>query len=306
MSIIYPIGGGKGGIGKSFITANLGALLAKQGFSVVLVDLDLGGPNLHTFYGLNNLTTGINDFIGKKTRKKLNDTIVSTFIPNLSIISSVNCPIEIANLYSTQKTKIIKGIRKLPYDYILLDLGAGTNFNILDFFLTSNEGLFVCTPEPTSVENAFRFIKSIYLRKLKQILKQTAFNAAVKKITEKSGNVIDSNDIIEKIAEHDVDAGMDLQTKLSEFKFRFILNQFRKQNDASLGEKIEKVCNRHFFSKFQFLGNVSYDSRVHDSVFSKKLFVDKYPYTTSAVDLHNISKQLCEANKKYTATVSSV
>jgi len=49
MPRIYPIGGGKGGVGKSFITANLGALLAKQGKRVVLVDLDLGGSNLHTF-----------------------------------------------------------------------------------------------------------------------------------------------------------------------------------------------------------------------------------------------------------------
>jgi MinD-like ATPase involved in chromosome partitioning or flagellar assembly len=49
---IIPVGGGKGGIGKSFVTANLGSLLAGRGEQVAVVDLDLGGPNLHTFFGL--------------------------------------------------------------------------------------------------------------------------------------------------------------------------------------------------------------------------------------------------------------
>ncbi|MFW5989146.1 MAG: P-loop NTPase, partial [Desulfosudaceae bacterium] len=52
MAIIYPVAGGKGGIGKSFITANLGYLLAKRGKRVLLADLDLGGSNLHTLLGL--------------------------------------------------------------------------------------------------------------------------------------------------------------------------------------------------------------------------------------------------------------
>jgi len=49
--IIWTIGGGKGGSGKSFITANVGICLAKSGLRVILIDADLGGANLHTFLG---------------------------------------------------------------------------------------------------------------------------------------------------------------------------------------------------------------------------------------------------------------
>ena len=178
MSRIYPIGSGKGGSGKSFINANLGTLLARQGKSVVLVDLDLGGSNLHTFFGLKNPKAGLNEFL-KKTFKNLDQVVAPTIIPNLFMISSMDCSMEIANLFHTQKIKIIKAIQRLPYDYVLLDLGAGTNFNTLDFFLTSNEGLFVATPEPTSVENAFRFIKAANLRMIKQALKQHDLNLIV-------------------------------------------------------------------------------------------------------------------------------
>ena len=76
--------------------------------------------------------------------------------------------------------------------------------------------------------------------------------------------------------------------KLSEIEFKFILNQFRKQTDATLGQKIERVCNKHFYSKFSFLGNITYDEKVYDSIFLKEIYINKYPYTITAMDMQTI------------------
>ena len=76
------------------------------------------------------------------------------------------------------------------------------------------------------------------------------------------------------------------------------MNEYRKQTNRTLGEKIEKVCNRHFYSKFQFLGNVSYDERVHDSVLFKNTFIKKYPYTQAATDLQDIAQKLLDIIQK--------
>ena len=119
MPHIFPIGGGKGGSGKSFITANLGALFARQGRKVVLVDLDLGGSNLHTLVGLKNPGTGLHEFMNKNI-SDLAQAAVPTRIPNLFVITSMDCSMEIANLFHTQKQKIIRAVQKLPYEYILL------------------------------------------------------------------------------------------------------------------------------------------------------------------------------------------
>ncbi|MBW2248082.1 MAG: AAA family ATPase [Deltaproteobacteria bacterium] len=292
MTQIYPIGGGKGGVGKSFITANLGALLAKWGKKVVLIDLDLGGSNLHTLLGINHQKGGINRFLDK-TVKNLGDTAVSTFIQNLSFIGSSLCSMEVANLLHAHKLKIINAIQKLSFDYILLDLGTGTNFNTLDFFLTSNQGIFICTPEPTAIENSFRFIKAVYLRKLKQIVKRQFFNSAVKKaIIPQNHEAMTSPDVIEIMLKHDPDREKFLRNSLSEFKFKFILNQFRKNLDVTMGDKIEDLCNRHFYSNFQFLGTVGYDVRIHDSVLSKKIFTHRYPYTPPAMDMKKIAEKI--------------
>lgn len=292
MPEIYPIGGGKGGVGKSFVAANLGASIAKQGHQVVLVDLDLGASNLHTFLGIENPKIGINSFLNKSI-EKFENLAAPTNIPNLFFISSLHCSMEISNLVYAQKLKIIKAVRKLPFDYVILDLGAGTNFNTLDFFLTSNDGIFICVPEPTSIENAFRFIRATYLRKLKRIIKRHAFNAAVKDAVfnpNPTDNAAQqSRDIIDIVLKHDPDRELFLREKLSEFNFKFILNQFRKNIYPTLGQKIETVCNRHFYSTFQFLGNISYDERVAETVFSRKLYVHKYPYTTTSIDLKKIA-----------------
>ncbi|MGD2125071.1 MAG: P-loop NTPase [Desulfobacteraceae bacterium] len=293
MSRIYPIGGGKGGSGKSFLTVNLGVLFAKQGKRVVLIDLDLGGSNLHTLLGLTNPNVGLNDFLNKMV-SDLHDAAVPTLIPNLFMISSMNCSMEIANLFYAQKMKIIKAIQALHYECILLDLGAGTNYNTLDFFLSSNEGLFVVTPEPTSIENTFRFIRAVYLRKIKQLLRQGDFISSLRDMVSnlKNGSVGSPVELIEYVKKHDHEKGKLLQDRLAEFELKFVLNQFRKQTDVTLGDKIERVCNKHFYSRFRFLDNIVYDERVHDSIFSKEVYINKYPYTSTATALESIANKI--------------
>jgi len=292
MPEIIPIGGGKGGVGKSFVAANLGASIARQGHQVVLVDLDLGASNLHTLLGIENPKSGINNFLNKSV-DKLENLSAPTNIPNLFFISSLHCSMEISNLVYAQKLKLIKAVRKLPFDYVILDLGAGTNFNTLDFFLTSNDGIFICVPEPTSIENAFRFIRATYLRKLKRIIKRNAFNAAVKNAVfdpnPADNAALQSRDIIDIVLKRDPDKELFLREKLSEFNFKLILNQFRKNIYPTLGQNIATVYNRHFYSTFQFLGNISYDERVMESVISRKLYIHRYPYTTTSIDLKKIA-----------------
>ena len=297
-AIIYPIGGGKGGVGKSFITANLGVLLAKEGKRVLLIDLDFGGPNLHTFFGAETLKTGLHDFLNKNV-KHLDQVTEPTNFENLSILSSRGSSLESANMPHASKLKLINAIKQLDYDYILLDLGAGTDFNTLDFFLTSNEGIFICTPQPTSIENTFLFIKTIFYRKVKQVLRLNTFREIVSSVSNVSERGhIKLQEMIEFAIDYDPHKGEQLKAILKKFKFYFIMNEYSKQIDTKLGEKIERVCNTHFPARFKFLGNVDFDEKVYDSILSKSIFMKKYPYTSTATDLRNIIRGLTESSDK--------
>ena len=288
---IYPVGGGKGGIGKSIIAANVGTLLARQGKRVLLIDLDLGSANLHTFLGENDVARGLETFLDK-TVDCLDKAAVTTREPNLSFISARHCSTEAANLHTTHKQKIIRGIKNLDYDYVLMDLGAGTNFNMLDFFLTANQGICVMTSEPTAIENTFNFIKAVYFRGVKRALKITDFNRITRSL-DLSGNHMDQVfRIIKEVLRKDPDLGELLKSSLKEFQFKFVVNQVRATEDPSLGYKIEKVCNRHFYSNFTFLGNIRYDERVHDAIQLRKNFIAAYAGTQAAGDMARIARNL--------------
>ena len=148
-------------MGKTVILANTAISLAQQGKRCVALDLDLGGANLHTVLGVSDPDRSLSDFLRRKV-ESLSDTMVPTPYPNLNFISGSKALLEIANPKFSQKEKLIRHIMSLDVDYVLLDLGAGSAFNTLDFFLSADEGVLVVLPEPTSVENAYHFIKAAF------------------------------------------------------------------------------------------------------------------------------------------------
>jgi MinD-like ATPase involved in chromosome partitioning or flagellar assembly len=125
------------------------------------------------------------------------------------------------------------------------------------------------------------------------MIKKHTFDSLLKNISEDFNHPgMKSSDIIEIVLKHDSEIEPLLRRHLSEFKFKFIFNQFRKNLDASLGDQFENICNRHFYSIFQFLGYVNHDGRIQDAIFSKILYVHRYPHTQSAADLKNIAAKI--------------
>ena len=163
---IWAIGGGKGGVGKSFVAGNLGILLAQRGFRVILADLDLGGANLHTWLGVNTPEQGVSEFVDRQV-EQIHELLIPTSIPQLRLISGARDGVEIANLKHTQKMRFLMALKRLDTDFIIMDLGAGTAYNTIDFFLLAEKQLMVVIPEPTSIENAYRFLKNSFYRKLR-------------------------------------------------------------------------------------------------------------------------------------------
>src|SRR3712207_4619388 len=104
---IWAIGGGKGGVGKSLVSANVAICLALMGHKVVAVDLELGGANLHTCLGLPIPQMTLSDYVSKKVTR-FEDLLVSTPIANLKIISGAQDELGMANLKHMHKNQIIR------------------------------------------------------------------------------------------------------------------------------------------------------------------------------------------------------
>ncbi|HEU18799.1 MAG TPA: MinD/ParA family protein [Deltaproteobacteria bacterium] len=289
MRHILAVGGGKGGSGKSFISGNMGILLAARGKRTLLIDVDLGGANLHTMIGISYPRVSLSDFISKDV-ESLDDIVIPTAVPNLFLISGAQNSLDIANLHYQQKMRLLKAIPKLSFEYIILDLGAGTSFNTIDFFMVSNYCLFVTTPEPTSIENVYRLIRAIYLRKIKYVLNEDDFKAFLDGFLDRhKGIKLDFlADLLSMLHRKDPEKAMIMKQTLQSLNFKLIVNQHRKQDRPDLGQLMATLARKHLALKMDFWGNVSFDDRVHTAICSKVPFIQKYPYTRTATDLREI------------------
>ncbi len=299
MAQIWPIGGGKGGSGKSFLTSSLGRLLAAMGKRTLLVDLDLGSANLHTLLGVPYPEKSFSDFIRKKNLI-LEDIVLETPVNNLFIISGAHDSLDIANLPYEQKIKTVRAIARLDYDWILLDLGAGTSFNTLDFFLISQNSIFVTTPEPTSIENVYRLARSIYFRRIRQYFTATEFKTLEREVETQfgEGSFNKPDCIIQVIKLAHPEKGTLLENDFNSFKFKLVLNQLRKHDNIALGSQICKIIEKHLGFHIEFAGNVTYDDRVHDAICQRVSFLERYPYTRTAYDLRELSKNMAKSGNQ--------
>lgn len=210
---IIAVGGAKGGIGKSIFTANLGMMLSSMGFRTAMVDLDLGGSNLHIYLGMGRVPeTTLNDFLNRKI-PSLNDAVVRSGNGPMLIAGS-NGELGAANIPFQKKMRLIESIRKMNADYVVLDLGGGTDFNTLDFFLASDLGIVLTTLDQPAYLEAYAFIKTALQRKLTRLFgadspfparKNTALKEIVLEGTQapEKDNPRTIEDLLEKVARED-------------------------------------------------------------------------------------------------------
>jgi flagellar biosynthesis protein FlhG len=292
---IWSVGGGKGGIGKSLLTASLGWQLSRLGKRVVLVDADLGGANLHTCLGLRSPDRTLGDFIRRRA-ERIEDVLVETGVPGLRLISGASDFLGAANIKYPQKIRVLNRIRSLDVDVVLLDLGAGTSFNIIDFFLISDLGLLTMVPEPTSIENGYRFIKSALYRRLRgAAIRESVRDIVESAMDQKNPHGIRTPlDLLAVVEREDPEAAPPLKREMAAFHPRFILNQVRDDGDIPIGHQLVAACARHLGVRATYVGYVHYEDAVWQSVRQRRLFMVDSPNCRAAEEVRSLARTLIQ------------
>jgi flagellar biosynthesis protein FlhG len=265
---VWSIGGGKGGIGKSILTLGLGLVLTRLGRQVILIDGDLGGANLHTLLGVRYPAVTLEDFLQKKVRR-LEDAVIPTAFDGLGLICGADDILGSANPTHTQKIKLLQEIADLPADFVLLDLGAGTSFNILDLFNHSPGKIALCTAQTTSLQSAYGFIKAALYRKLSlEFAKQEELFRLVEQIDRKDAEVPLHSlaELLEQIKDFAPEIYFRMQRVLDDFQLFLVVNMVRAEGEEKSPEIIRTVCSEFLCLRPQILGTLDYDPVVEQAV----------------------------------------
>lgn len=159
---VIAVSSGKGGVGKTNISANLALSLGKLGAKVLCVDADLGLANMDIVLGVTPMYTTADLFSGEAT---IDDVLIEG-PNNVSLLPGASGQYDLANLSERRRMQLFAAIESLDqsFDYVIVDTGAGIGSNATSFASAAQDIFLVVTPEPTSIADAYGMLKVLSVR----------------------------------------------------------------------------------------------------------------------------------------------
>jgi flagellar biosynthesis protein FlhG len=271
-ALVVAVGGGKGGIGKSMIAANLAVALAKQGARVIAVDADLGSANLHTLFGIDHPETSLQALIDGRAQR-LDQLTIETGVPRLSLIAgSVALP-GAANLPHARKQKLLRHIAKLPADVVVLDCGAGVHYNVVDFFSAAQVQLLISNAQLISMQNAYGFLKASLYRALRQRASDAGRAALLEKATAAPSEVETMNQLLERVADADPALSVELRATLIRVRVSLLGNQLTDARELRALHALSRMIGDFLSLRVPVLGGLCQRERIHTAVTRRRPFL---------------------------------
>jgi len=279
---LWAVAGGKGGVGRSLLVANMGIQMARLGKRVAVADLDLHGSNLHTYLGLKQVKRSLENLVNEEM-SSLAPLLLDTSVPNLKLLAGIQRPLK-----SSDRAPLVERFLRLsaslPLDYLLLDCGSGRSEETLDLFRAGQRGILVSTPEPSSAESLYLFTEALLQRVLASSLAPAEVQGFLR-AREMGGSGSEGwrsfRSAVEQLRAEGGDAARKIQEALKPLRLRLLLNQVRSDADGDLAIILKTGFEKFFGLELEFIGEVEFDLSVLQSIQKRKPLSQQYPNSPS-------------------------
>lgn len=287
MALTISVGSGKGGTGKSVVLTNLALLLAKSGKKVCVVDLDIGGANAHIFFGLFKPEKTLSDFLSRKVND-LNE-VIHTFdsFYGLQLIPGTGDTLQTANMNYQEKMRLLRALANIDADIVLIDVGAGTSYHTLDFFMAAD--LHICTtmPEHTSIMDFYTFVKLATIRKaLTGFLSHSEVSGILKK--KNFQTITEVFDLAEEIQQG---AKIKIQKDLESFHPMLVVNRVVPGSKLNI-LKLKKLVSKYLGIYLPELGEIPVDDEVAEALQAYMPVCEYAPGSAACTAINEIHTKL--------------
>jgi flagellar biosynthesis protein FlhG len=285
---VITVGGGRGGVGKSLLTVNLGVYLAQLGREVLIADADLSGSSLHIQLGLERPPLADRDAV-----EHLNVEPVATSVSGLRLLPTPFDATASSPFRPGRKARWLTRLRSLPADYVLLHLGAGASPATLDLFSASDVGICVTVPDPAAVESTYRFLRSLYLRRLRRTLMKERFKLRlVERVLQDLGPLPAPLDVVRAIGRHDTALADLAAAEMRTIRARLVINQTRLRTDLELGPTMQSMAERYLGITLEYIGHVEQDDQAWLTARRRRPLLVDSPTAKSARNLERIARRV--------------
>lgn len=293
---IIAISSGKGGVGKSTISANLSVSLALSKKEVILIDASFGISNQHAMFGIKSPRLTLNDFISRK-KNNLSEVLIDTGINNLKLVSGAGDSLVMANMSTAFKRKLINNIQILDSDYVILDIGPSINFNTIDFFTFADSSIIVTTPEVTAVTNTYSYIRSIIFKNLEHTFRGNEKIIELINIAKDAQNrkqIKTIKDIRNNVEKIDKTVLSIFDRTIIKFQPLLVINMIRNNRDINIGNSIISFVGKNLGIEMRYLGCLTEGEEARDSLEDMKPFVAGFPDSELTANINEIAVRLVE------------
>ncbi len=284
---IVAIGAGRGGVGKGLVAANLAIYFAQLGKTVVLVDADTSGSNLHAQF----------DLPAARREPSLDDfeaALVPTSVPGLSILPAAHdAAYGPSLLRAGRKAQWLSRLRAIPADYLVIDAGPGAGNFSVDLVLAADVPIAVTAPDPAAVETTYRFVRAAYRRRLRRALLRDRFRMH---LFERALSELDALpsplDLVRALAKTDRTLAELAWAEAKKMRFYLVVNQTRLRGDLELGSWMSMLAARHYGIELDELGHIEHDDTVWLSMRRRRPLLVDSPTCKAARNLERIGRRV--------------
>jgi flagellar biosynthesis protein FlhG len=286
------VGAGRGGVGKSLVAVNLAVYFAQLGKTVVLVDADAGGSNLHAHFGL-AAARGEPD-VREGGVGALRAALVPTSVPGLWLLPAPHDAVTPAlTLRAGRKVRWLAALRALPAEYLVVDVGPGQGNFALDLMLAADVSIAVTVPEPPAIETTYRFLRAAFRHRLRRAVSRDKLRTTIlDRVMADIGMLPPPIELVQKLAKTDKTLAEIAWTEAQAMRMHLVVNQTRVRTDTELGAWMSGLVERHFGVALDELGHVEHDDTVWLTVRRNKPLLVDSPASKSARNIERIARRV--------------
>ena len=287
---IIAVGGGKGGVGKSIVAVNLAVSIARLGRTVALVDADLGSANQHTMLGIDRPGPSLYSVI-RGDIKSLKDALMRTVVTNLFLVPGAGAIPGSANLGEQEKARLLQEVKSLPVDVIILDVGAGISFEVLDLYILADQRIVVVLPQLTSFQNAYSFLKGAVHRTIYECA-DTPARTKIYSELDPSRETERIHSVLKQLEERDLVYASRIKARLDHFGAKLIGNQVVSQKDRGTLGAVGKMFRDFLLLDAEILGALRFNRKLGDSINRRRPLAILEPNDDCVRAIHRIGTVL--------------